>query len=530
MNWRRFRILCLVVLVVGVAAASVVFGQAAPAPGPDSVAGLRAAAHELVLQQSEMGWRSYVQGDSSDQASLYRKYEYLFTEKSIKMARAAWQTEPDADQKRALEFFLHYLETEYVGDQTAELNDIETDLEAALPVLVGGKLVPYRELDGLIANEPDRARRAVLSAEEYRTYRLLNAVILNRLLDKSHRLAKELGYADYLALAVSAKMFDLEDMLAKGREFLDLSEKAYLKLFDEVSTIPRAEFRRSDISPLLSAKSFDRFFPKDNLMPAAYKLFEGLGLGEIAHHKIQVDDRPLPTKVPRAACFPIRVPQDVRLTIKPIGGVGDYSALFHEFGHAQHFANSTTPIWEFQQLGTNAVTEAYAYLMESMPERETWLAANTTMTPAERAKFRRQVGLAKLYMARRYLAKVLYETELHRGVAEPQKRYQYWLSRAYGFQLTDEESTRYLTDLDSLLYAADYAQAFYLEAMLDTYLRAHFGAAWWTNKKAGEFLQGLWKDANKWTGIELAHKLGFPGFDNKLLFDYIMQVAGEAAR
>jgi hypothetical protein len=152
------------------------------------------------------------------------------------------------------------------------------------------------------------------------------------------------------------------------------------------------------------------------------------------------------------------------------------------------------------------------------------------MTPAERAKFRRQVGLAKLYMARRYLAKVLYETELHRGVAEPQKRYQYWLSRAYGFQLTDEESTRYLTDLDSLLYAADYAQAFYLEAMLDTYLRAHFGAAWWTNKKAGEFLQGLWKDANKWTGIELAHKLGFPGFDNKLLFDYIMQVAGEAAR
>ena len=147
------------------------------------------------------------------------------------------------------------------------------------------------------------------------------------------------------------------------------------------------------------------------------------------------------------------------------------------------------------------------------------------MSAEQRRDYRRRAAFTKLYMARRYMAKLIYEAEFHRGVAEPQKRYQYWLSKAYGFQLNDEESTRYLSDVDPFLYAADYVQAFYLEAMLNEYLTKHFGKKWWTNKKAGAFFQDLWQVANKLHGIELAQKLGYGQYDNQMLYDYIMQVA-----
>lgn len=509
--------LALAVLLLGVSLGA--------AEAEKTVAQLRADAEKLLVQQGEMGWGSYVLGEPSDQASLYRQYSYLFTESSINKVKAAIAAEADVEKKRALEYFLHYLEVEYIGNQTAELYDIYFDLEAQLKVLVDGKLAPYRNLDGLMANEADPARRTTLAQEEYRIYRLLNSVLLQRMVDTDHRLAKQLGYDSYLDLAVAYKMFDLDEMLVKAKEFMDMSEETYLKLFDEISPIPRDQFRRSDILRVLSAKEYDEFFAQETLLSSAMKVFGGLGLEETARKKVLVHDEPLPKKVPRAVCFAIRVPQDVRLSIKPIGGVQDYAALYHEFGHALHFSNSTTPVWEYQQLGSNAVTEAYAYLFEAMPEREMWLSEHTSMNPEQRKAFRRQATFAKLYMARRYLAKVIYEAEFHRGVENPQQRYQYWLSRAYGFQLNEDESTRYLSDLDPFLYAADYAQAFYLEAMLDTYLSEHFGEKWWESEQAGAFLRQLWQEGNKLTGMELANRLGYQGYDNQMLFNYVLNVA-----
>jgi hypothetical protein len=61
--------------------------------------------------------------------------------------------------------------------------------------------------------------------------------------------------------------------------------------------------------------------------------------------------------------------------------------------------------------------------------------------------------------------------------------------------------------------------------MMDAYLKAHFGEIWWENKETGAFLAGLWQDANKWSGAEVAQKLGFAQYDPGLLFKYL--TAGE---
>ncbi len=507
------------ILACGLAA---LFAATRPAEGDGkTVAQLRADAEQLVLKQAEMGWKTWALGETSDQASLYRPYLYLFTRESIDKVKAALAQEKNPDQRQALDFFLHYLEVEYIGNQTAELWDIESDLEANEVALIDGKPAAYHDLHALMANEPDPAKRAVMAKEEYRIYRLLNAVVLHRVFDASHRFAKELGYKDYLDLSVAYRMFDLDDLYAKAQDFLDKSEATYLKLFDDVSPVPRKDFHRSDIARVLGNKEFDAYFPADTLLATAYGTFDGMGLGDWARRKIFVHSEPLPKKNPRAVCFSIRVPGDVRLSIKPLGGSEDYSSLFHEFGHAQHYSHSTTPIWEFQQLGSNAVTEGYAYTFQSLPERPAWLAKHTSMPADVRAKFLRRVEFAKLYIARRYMAKLIFETEFHRGVADPQKRYQYWLSKAYGFALTDDESTRYLSDLDPFLYAADYVQAFHIEAMMNDCLTKRFGKVWWENPQTGPFLADLWQVANRWSGAELAKKLGFAGYDNNVLLSYL---------
>jgi len=478
----------------------------------------RQDAEELAIKQSEMGWGTWVEGKTSDQASLYREYTHLYTKDAIEATRRAEALEKDPAQKKALDFFRLYQEVEYIGNQTALLYDIYMDLEASLWVNIDGKSVPYRELDGILSNEADPKKRAVYSKEEYKVYDILNKVVLDRDLATSHRLAKELGHPSYTDLAVAYKMFDLGELAGQCELFLKNTEAAYLDLFDRVSPISRSEFRRSDTLFVLAAKDQDKHFTGERMMPLLRGFLAGLGIDLDSQENLRVDDRDIDTKVPRAVCFSVRIPEDIRLSIKPIGGKDDYSSLFHEMGHGQHFANTKTPIWEFQELGSNAVTEGYAYLFEYMPENPLWIEDNLSMPAADKAKYLEHCRFAKLYMLRRYMAKFLYEVKLHSGSDVPRKDYQRLLSRGYGYQLNWEEASRYLSDVDAFLYSADYVQAFFLEAMLKKKLEQSFGKKWWKNTEAGDYLKSLWAYGNELSGRELAAMIGYPdGIDAKVL-------------
>jgi hypothetical protein len=467
-----------------------------------------------------MGWDSWVEGKPSDQAALYREHEGLFTREAVADTATVLAAATDSAERKALSFFKAYQEIEYIGKKTAVLGDIQMDLEANLWVTIDGKPMRYRELDRLLSTESDRKKRATYAEEEYRVYDILNNVVLKRQLDEAHRLAKDLGYGSYLDLAVAYRMFDAKDLAARCERFLERSEPLYLSLFDKVSPVPRAEFRRSDTLFLLGGRDFDAFFARDTLVPRLKNVLGGLGIDLVAQKNLRIDDREIETKVPRAVCFAIDVPADVRLSIKPVGGKEDFSSLFHEMGHGQHFANARTPVWEFQQLGSNAVTETYAYLFEYLTENPRWIAENTTMDRATRRKFADAVAFGKLYMVRRYMSKFLYETRLHAGDADPKKSYQTLMSRGYGYALNDQEASRYLSDVDAFLYSADYVQAFFLEAQLARVLEKRFGPRWWTNRKAGDFLKGLFAYGNELSGRELAEKLGYPqGFDETILFE-----------
>jgi len=114
-----------------------------------------------------------------------------------------------------------------------------------------------------------------------------------------------------------------------------------------------------DIPFAFRGAEFDRHFTKEDLVG---KFFATLRHGdrprELREH-IHVDLEDRPKKTPRAFCAPVRVPDDVRLVIRPTGGWRDYDAFFHEGGHAWHFGSTKPGLApEYRYLGDNSVTEA----------------------------------------------------------------------------------------------------------------------------------------------------------------------------
>ena len=82
--------------------------------------------------------------------------------------------------------------------------------------------------------------------------------------------------------------------------------------------------------------------------------------------------------------------------IAPTGGRDDYGALFHEGGHAEHYANTDPGLaFEFRHLGDNSVTESFAFLLEHLIEDRDWLRSRLGVGGPRargRSRARRQAG------------------------------------------------------------------------------------------------------------------------------------------
>jgi len=528
---------------------------AAPAPvipaGPArSIESLREEALALQHVQSVLSWYTRTVGEPSIQAETYRGHEALFSIESVRAVGAAVQREKDPDRRRALEFFRAYLASEHLGQRLAPFDDEAQNAElratVTLPFMSGP--VPYKQLDILSANEKDAGRRQAIESARAKVWKESLNPILERKEVEAQRLARALGYRSYVDLAEDFRRVDLRGLIAEGERFRAATDETYAKLLAEVARaelgVKPSELRRSDIGRLRKAPRFARFFPKELMIPALRHFLAGVGLdlSTLGGGEIRIDDALHPQKEPRAACYSIAVPGDVRITVKPVGGADDFVTFFHEGGHALHYANTRSKVWEFQQLGPYALTEALAESFGHVWDDPIWLrryrdfvaawnrdkkTSFATMSDADIAAFVRVRVFDELYFLRRYgAAKLIYEAALHGGAPalwqEVYKKpttdlmalYRDLFGRAYGFALTDEDALRYRTDVDDLFYAADYTRAFGLANVVHEALRSKFGAGWYTKKEAGELLRAqLFAEGNKLQPDEVARLLGFPRFD-----------------
>lgn len=515
---------------------------------PPTVESIREEAQALVLIQNVLSWYTQSVGEPQITAETFKGHEHLFSRDSIAaVSRALGSKSLSADERRALEFLKAYLATEAMGQAIAHFDDEAQNAELTTTVRLSWiqEPVPYKQLEILSQDDPDPAHRAEIEKVTSEVWEKTLNPILERKEVAAQQVAKRLGYASYVALSEESRRVKLEPLIAEGRRFFLATDALYRQVLADVAQselgMKPEQLHRSDIGRLRKAPTLEKFFPKELEIPAFQAFLSGIGLDltTAGGKQIRVDDSNHPLKEPRAACFNVRVPDDVRISVKPTGGVSDFTTFFHEGGHAVHFANTTTQIWEFQQLGSNALTEGIGELFGYSWDDPIWLRHyrqfvtrwnaehHTTipvMTDADIARMVRLRVFNGLYFLRRYAsAKLVYEAVLHNGppqlwagvYSKPtndlKELYRDLFSEAYGFPLSQQDALRFRTDVDDTFYSADYTRAFALAHLMHEGLRAKFGGTlgdWYANPQVGPFLKEIFATGQKLQPDEVAQRFG----------------------
>ena len=489
---------------------------------------LRKDAERFLIKRSEMGWKNWAFGEDLDEASLYRKYDHMFTRENIAAVEQEMKVEQDQNRKRALDFFRSYLMFEYIGKQLAELSDEVTNYESSAVVSIDGKEVPFRQASVLIANEDSHEKRK-------RIYAACDPVLekVNPIEQKMEEItldeAKALGFPSYIEMCSALKKCDYYDLERTCRKFLEDTDQLYTELLAEalaeIGVVPE-QFLRSDSWRMNRDTAFDQYFTEEKMLETLRSSLLSMGIDLDGQKNILIDSEKRDKKYPRAVCFNVVVPSDIRVSIKPMGGAEDYRSLYHEMGHAQHFANTKQDIWEFQQLGDYTFTENFAFLFEYLLAEKGWLAKYAGIPGKEIQKFLRTQALKRLWYVRRYSAKLIYELQLHAGAGDPGKIYSETLSTALKYRPVPSDEKRYLDDVDGAFYVADYLRAWFLEEMLKEKLREKYGEGWYDVKEAGDHIRQFMAYGQKMESDEYARVLGYEKIVSDPLVREIQRMAG----
>jgi hypothetical protein len=437
-------------------------------------------------------------------ASIYERYADLFAEDTV---RALLGQRQDKQGR-----YLTELATMgYLEQQVKDLTEAITNFILKATVEWDGEEIPYQAVQPRMANEPVMERRHELYARQRAVTAKSNGQRAERL-QAMYSAAQGLGFTDYTTMCDELEDLHLAWLAEQMQAFLARTEKVYVEQLAHYLAsigVRQEEANVSDTLYLFRAPHFDDLFPAERMIPALRATLAGLGIDMDAQKGLELDTEPRPLKSPRAFCAPIRVPDEVKLVIKPIGGQDDYRALFHEAGHAQHAVNTTAELpFAFKRLGDNSVTEGYAFLFDNLIRNPHWL--REVLGAPQWEDFVRFSRFYKLWYLRRYGAKLLYEQELHAGVEDPASRYTEILGSVLRVGIAPE---KYLEDVDDAYYAAQYLRAWIFEVQMRSYLEREYGPAWFTKAAAGRFLMDLWRQGQRDNVVELAQQMGYAGLD-----------------
>jgi len=480
---------------------------------------VRARAEEMVTRILEALYNTDARGEPSTLADIAAEYEDLADPALARYVGKQRDRETDPRARKRLDYLFFDLVGTIVYEKVAPLSDEIANLEATSVVRVGGEDVAYRDLGIRLFNETESALRESLYMAQGR----FDAARTNPLRAEVVRLEREelreYGYPDLSVVEAERRHLDfgafddqLTGLLDDTREmYWDLSNEASERVFGVAVT----ELRDYDRGRLFRGPEFDRHFPPERMRPLMEQTLAGMGIDLAALPAVSIDDEDRPEKEPRAASYAVKPGKDVRILMKPLGGVADYETLFHEMGHALNDAFVTVPEYEFQRLGDYGTTETYAFVLEGLLSNPVFLEKNGLISdPAVRKAFLRQQLFDDLAGVRYYAALFGYELLLHRGGLADEElvsAYREHMERARLVPLEHPEFGYMSSNED--FYGVNYLEAWFLAAQLRGVLRERFGVEWWTSPEAGEFMKGLWALGAELSPAELAQKIGCERID-----------------
>jgi hypothetical protein len=477
--------------------------------------GYRRSAEAFISELMEEYYRHYAgHKQRYEVEAVYERHPELFAPGMVDSLRGLVSSAPPGSEGgRRLRILLDFAIDGLIGQATKELEGELGRREASLSIELDGESIGFRESAVVQANEADAGRRAVIEEARLELIERELNPLYRELIERQHEFARELGYASYRHMCAECKQMDLDRLAEQTARFARRTATPYPTMIEpelrETLGLGLQELRRSDLPRFFRTPESDRYFPAERLVDSFIASLGALGIDISAQPGVVLDVQSRPGKAPRAFCAPVRTPDEVYLVIAPVGGRDDYSALFHEGGHTEHFANMAPELpFEYRFLGDHALTESFAFLFQYMIEDPVWLSVYLGIEQAEQlAAHARAVRLVYL---RRYTAKLAYERELH----GPRKagssldafpaRYAELLG---GALLIPWPSQTFLSDVDPGFYCACYLRAWALETHLRRFLRERFGERWFQTRDAGEVLRGLWRHGQRLSAEELLGEL-----------------------
>jgi len=324
--------------------------------------------------------------DELNISAVYEKYKHLFNKElilEIKNRRKQASGEDERKLRYLQAFFLEY----YLDMMVKELTDKAETMQSKGTIKFDGEEIPFRLALIKMINEPDRKKRRKLFHARNNFIDKINVPLLERM-QRLHNVSKEFEYENYTTLFSDIKGIDFQALEHTMQDFINRTESIYITRMNEELQekigVPLEEAEKHDVRFFFRAKEFDKYFKKENTVKTLKKALENMGIRLDEQRNIYIDLEERAKKSPRAFCGPIRIPEDIKLVIMPQGGHDDYAALFHEAGHAEHFAciNPQLSV-EYKWLGDNSVTESFAFLFEYLLTDKNWLEHNIKIDIAE---------------------------------------------------------------------------------------------------------------------------------------------------
>ena len=436
---------------------------------------------------------------------IYERHAELFSRGAVDGLRES-AGGADGERERRLRGLLAFAFEGHLGQATKREAAELARLEASLEVRVDSTQIPYRAVPVAVANEPDSRRRSAIETarDELLTTRLNPIHLVS--LQRTHQLARELGWDSYRAAFAEVRGIDLDALAAQARRFVRATDAAYPRLVDpqlaSVALPPLGELRRSDLPRFFRAPGLDARFPAERLVPTFGDTLAGIGIDLEAQRNVHLDTEARPSKTSRAFCATPRVPGEIHLVIAPAGGRDDYESLFHEGGHVEHYAHVDPELaFEHRHLGDNSVTESFAFLFQHLTEDPAWLRARLGV--AEPEPILVYARAVKLVMLRRYAAKIAYELELHDADPDLDAMPSRYAELLGGDTRVAWPEASWLADVDQGFYAACYLRAWALETAWRRALRDRFGERWFEVEAAGAWLRELWSQGQRRDAAEM---------------------------
>jgi hypothetical protein len=325
-------------------------------------------------------------------------------------------------------------------------------------------------------------------------------------------LKEDFGFKNYLIYCEEKKGVNFSEIAHICSKFIESTNKIYENHFSlwVEKEIGRKfhKLSRYHAIYLLNIKEFNQAFPKDRLMRVVLKNLQEMGIDSPINNRLLIDLEDRKGKSPLSRCVPLRIPDEIHVTIKPMGGLSDYETVLHEIGHGLHFSFTDPSLpYPYRHLPRSfALTECFAFLLQNLTLDPYWLATYTDLSPEERNSLLFSKAMKLLCLIRRYIGKFMFELELFsKDNIDDGGGYSEWMERITGFIYEPEAA---FIDLDEDFYSADYIRAWIGEAWLRSYLKKKFGNEWFKRREAGEFLVTLWKKGERWGLDELIRGLG----------------------